>query len=69
MLKKLLQLHTPESLYEKLVGYANKAGMTTRLPRDIVAAKLETYRVAIGENYNSCKKLVTLLDKLFTHYS
>ena len=69
VLKKLLKLHTPESLHEKLHEVAMEGGLVLKSGRSAVVGRLAAYKASIRKNYDSCKKLVALLDKLFATYS
>lgn len=68
-LKKLIKQHTPESLCEKLVEYAAQGGIFMRSAQSAVRDRLNSHKEAIEKNYNSCKKLTRLLDKLISKYS
>lgn len=64
ILKKLIKRHTPESMYNKLVDFAFEGGILTRSLRAATAGRLMVHKKAIEKNYASCKKLVSLIDKL-----
>lgn len=64
VLKQLIKLHTPESLYECLIDFTHRSGILKRSLRSTVTAYLQLYRVSIEKNYDSCKKLIVLLDRL-----
>lgn len=64
VLEKLMELHEPMSLYKKLEKYALEGKIMSRIFRSTVEMQLQIYQKAMVENYNSCKKLVLLLNKL-----
>lgn len=66
---KLVHLHTPESLFEKLVSLTTEAGLPHQITRGTVTNKLEGYRTSIAANYASCQKLIYLLDTLLERYT
>lgn len=63
-LKKLIKLHTPEKLYNKLIEYAIRNGLLAKINRHALFTTTKPYRKAINENYTSCIELVELLDQL-----
>jgi hypothetical protein len=64
----LIQIHTPESIYKSLRESALGGGLISRSLRKTVLSTLQQYENNIKDNYDSCKKLVALLDKLIAKY-
>ncbi|MCX5925409.1 MAG: hypothetical protein NT124_03930 [Candidatus Dependentiae bacterium] len=67
-LQLLIQIHTPESIYKSLRESALGGGLISRSLRKTVLSTLQQYENNIKDNYDSCKKLVALLDKLIAKY-
>jgi len=63
-LKLLIQNNSPEDMYKKMIDFALQGNIISRSLRFSVLDTLKTYESSIKENYNSCKKLVVLLDRL-----
>jgi hypothetical protein len=68
MLKLLLELHSPESLYRIMVEYAFEAGILSHSPKKRVVKELSLYEQSMKKNYDSCIALVLLLDQLIAQY-
>lgn len=67
-LNALIEFHDAQSLYKQLEAYALQGGIRSALLRSTVLGKLAAYKVAIGDNYDSCKRLLALLDKLLNKH-
>lgn len=68
-LEHLISLHTPASLYSKLVEFSAMGNIETYVSPETITKKLQIYKENIETNYKSCKKLVRLLDKLITTHA
>lgn len=64
-LKKLIKLHTPEQLYEKLVNYSIENGILARVSRPVAHTIIKKmYKKTMTANYASCIRLIDLIDNL-----
>lgn len=63
VLKKLIKLHTPDSLCKKFVEYSIEGGILSRISKSSFMAIAKSCEEKIEKNYDSCVRLVYLLDK------